>query len=160
MKTIVIISDTHNKELPDGLIKDLEQCDIIIHAGDITSVKYYDKLVSYNKTIYAVQGNMDRGKLEELLPVKKTFNIENKNFALMHGWGSPKNLHKKIEREFKNYNWDILIYGHSHSPTEIKKNNRLILNPGSPTEKRFAPKNTYIKLNISKNNIDYQFIEI
>ncbi len=160
MKNIVIISDTHNKNLPQKLQKELTQCDIIIHAGDITSVNYYDNLVSYNKTIHAVQGNMDRGKLEDILPVKKTFIIENKKFALMHGWGSPKNLSKKVEREFQNYDWDILIFGHTHSPTEIKKNNKLILNPGSPTEKRFAKKNTYIKLKIKKNCINYQFIEI
>ncbi|TYB32121.1 MAG: YfcE family phosphodiesterase [Candidatus Mcinerneyibacterium aminivorans] len=93
-------------------------------------------------------------------PPQKTFEIEGKKFALMHGWGSPKNLHKKIEKKFENYKWDILIFGHTHSAAAIEKDNKLILNPGSPTEKRFAKKNTYIKLILDKNKVNYELVEI
>lgn len=162
MKNVIIISDTHNKTLPKSLVKDIKDSDILIHAGDLTSMEYYNKLLilTHDKKFFVCLGNMDKNKLTEIIPLKEAFKIEEISLALMHGWGSPKNLPEKIIKEFDNINWDILIFGHTHKKYEKKENDKLILNPGSPTEKRFAKNNSYIKMQIDKNSISYQFINL
>lgn len=157
MTHLIIISDTHRGVLPDQLEDDIKKCDIIIHAGDFTGVDYYYYLLSFGKEIHGVVGNGDRDDLVRLLPVKKRFNVEDVSFALMHGWGAPFGIRKRIMKEFEN-DWDILVYGHTHMAYDAYKNGKLILNPGSPTDKRFAPYFSYIKMSIDKNNVDYELV--
>lgn len=60
---IGLISDTHipdrAKEIPQKVIDAFKDVDLILHAGDLTSMKVIEELEKIAPTI-VIQGNMDR----------------------------------------------------------------------------------------------------
>ncbi|MFW6074845.1 MAG: metallophosphoesterase family protein, partial [Chloroflexota bacterium] len=45
---------------------------------------------------------------------------------------------------------DVVVYGHSHQPEIITRDGVLMVNPGSPTQRRFAPHHTYAIMQIDE----------
>jgi len=158
---LIIFSDTHIPErydrIPSELIKELKKADLIIHAGDFTSLEFYKEIKSINP-LKAVLGNMDSFELHEFLKEKETFSIQKFKIGLTHGFGKPENLLDNLKKTFDN-SYDVVIFGHSHSPFCEKAGNALYFNPGSPTDKIFATHNSYGVIEIDKT-IDARIIRI
>ena len=72
MKKIAIISDTHDV-LRDEVIKELNTCDLIFHAGDFVKEEIYQQLQKI-APIIAVKGNNDKFDLPEELNCEIAFN--------------------------------------------------------------------------------------
>jgi putative phosphoesterase len=85
---------------------------------------------------------MDPEAIKNILPEKEIFNIGKFKFGLAHGIGAPANLIDLLSETFKDDKVDVVIFGHSHSPCNENKNGILFFNPGSPTDKVFAPYNS------------------
>lgn len=70
---IGVIADTHIPvvagKLPDEVFAQFRGVDMILHAGDLVTIKVLDSLSKLSKTI-AVQGNMDYLDARNALPVK------------------------------------------------------------------------------------------
>ncbi len=126
-----IISDTHLNRITDefdNAMKNIfRDVDVIIHAGDMTSLSIYDYLSNWD--IRAVRGNMDDLELQNYLPEKRIEEIEGKKIGVIHGRGSPYGLSDLVFKEFQHV--DIIIFGHSHIPFYEKKGNVGMFNPGS-----------------------------
>jgi uncharacterized protein len=83
---------------------------------------------------------MDRAP--ELNPLKRVVEIEGENvrIGLIHGWGAPYDLPLRALGEFEmKPKPDCIVFGHSHQPFNEFAAGVLMFNPGSPTDKRFAP---------------------
>ncbi len=132
MMKIGIISDTHNV-LRKEVVHDLETCDAIIHAGDITTYNIIEKLQSI-APLYIVRGNNDTLDLPETL----NFKILDYSFYLTH------------QKKILVTDVDFYIYGHSHQYTCEKKENVVYLNPGSCGRRRFSLPLTYAILYLEK----------
>ena len=163
MKAIVI-SDTHiplnARDIPEQLWKQIKASDMIIHAGDIAEEPFYEKLASL-KPIEAVSGNMDSYSLKSRLEVKRVLSIAGKRIGLVHGAGAPYNILDFVKSEFSStHNLDAVIYGHSHKPDITTMDGIVYMNPGSPTDKMFAPYNSYILLDISEDGLDPHIIRL
>jgi putative phosphoesterase len=143
---IVVISDTHmpvpDNKLPEALIKELKDCELLIHAGDLTELSVLDVLKKLVHT-EAVVGNMDSHKVRRALPEKKILQLGKFRFGIIHGYGSPRNLINYIQEKFKGEKLDCVIYGHSHTPSIDKVGDTIYFNPGSLTDKVFAPYNSF-----------------
>jgi len=129
---IVAISDTHipdrASKIPGVIVKFLQQADLIVHAGDFTSERTYRELKSYGKLV-AVMGNMDFVDL----PEEETFKAGELKFGVVHGYGVyPRGNVKELERIGEEMGVDVLITGHTHSPS-IHRGRVVIINPGSAT---------------------------
>ncbi len=157
---IFVLSDTHiprtANDLPFKLYEEIQKCDLIIHAGDIVEKSFYDKLKNI-KDIKAVYGNMDSTELKNVLQQKEIINAGKFKIGLIHGWGSPDRVEENIRKEFKDV--DVIIYGHTHIPKNEIVDGVLFFNPGSPTDKTFAPCNSYGILKIG-DSISGEIIEI
>ena len=131
MVKLGIISDTHLNRVTDefsNTIKNIfREVDLIIHAGDMTSLFVYDYLSNWN--ISAVRGNMDDLDLQNILPEKRIEEIEGRRIGMIHGRGSPYGLGNLVFNEFQDV--DIIIFGHSHIPFYEKKGKVEMFNPGS-----------------------------
>ncbi|QAT16906.1 putative metallophosphoesterase [Candidatus Velamenicoccus archaeovorus] len=142
---ICIISDTHipdrYEELPVQLVSEIKQSDLVIHAGDFTSYDLYQQ-IRHLKPLKAVLGNMDTPELREHLKEKETFTVKNFKIGIMHGYGNPAMMLQTIKENFDN-SFDLVVFGHSHTPFQEKSGKTTYLNPGSPTDKIFAPYNTF-----------------
>lgn len=144
---IVVLSDTHipesAKDLPDEIYKDIKSADLLLHAGDIASVAFFNKLKSVSTWIEAVCGNMDEPALRKMLARKKIVKAGKRSIGLIHGWGSPFGLMDIARKEFQEEKPDIIVFGHSHQPLCLKKDGIIFFNPGSPTDKVFTSSNSY-----------------
>lgn len=144
---IGVIADTHipdrAKDIPQKILDDFRNADMVIHAGDLVDLSVLDKLKTVCPNIKAVWGNMDSYDVRKKLPEKEIIKIANYKIAVMHGYGPPNRLIELMAKEFKDDNVDLIIFGHSHAGISEKKNNILYFNPGSPTDKIFSPYNSY-----------------
>jgi len=158
---ILVLSDTHipvaAQDLPGEIYKAIEGVDMIFHAGDIMDAGVLDKLRSLKET-KAVCGNMDSKELCMTLNSKEIINIGKFKIGLMHGYGAPSEIMPTVRREFDKV--DVLVFGHSHAAMNIKKDGVLYFNPGSPTDKIFASKNSYGILEVTDKTIEGTIIEI
>lgn len=159
---VAVLSDTHIPYAAPAIsgraLAVLAGIDAIIHAGDyqdIAVVKTLESLAPF----YGVYGNMDGHEIREILPEKRIIKLEGFSIGLIHGWGSPKGLEDRILSSFKNEHVDAIVYGHSHNPSNHNINNILLFNPGSPTDKRFASRNSLGILTID-TTISGEIIEV
>jgi len=160
---IAVLSDTHipimAQDLPKEVYDGIAGCDMILHAGDIVDLCILDKLGKI-APVKAVCGNMDGGLGRSGLPKKDIIRIGSVTLGLIHGWGSPSGIKELVKREFKDKKVDAIIFGHSHAPLNEEKNGTLFFNPGSPTDRVFAPYNSYGILEIHDGKIAAEIIKI
>lgn len=158
---ILVISDTHiprsAHDLPEAIYKEIENVDMIVHAGDIVEKDLLEKLQSLRET-KAVYGNMDSSALQHIIKDKEVFQAGSFKIGLIHGYGAPANLIDTVAGEFKGV--DAIIFGHSHEAVNMVKDGVLFFNPGSPTDKIFAKANSYGILEIMDKKIEGKIIKI
>jgi len=156
-----VIADTHipdrYDELPAAVLKEFKKVDLIIHAGDFTSVEYYKKLKNL-KPLKAVLGNLDSALLRDYLKEKETFKLSKYKIGLMHGFGRAEGVFDLIKKSFDK-TYDLVIFGHTHQPLCEKVGKTVFFNPGSPTDKIFTHVNSYgiIELN---SEIDARIVKL
>ena len=145
-----VVSDTHiprvAPSLPHQLLDVLSDCQMIIHAGDLTSPAVLDELEAI-APVAAVKGNMDGPELD--LPIKRVVNAGGFAIGVIHGWGPPFGLPKRVLKEFDNV--QVVIFGHSHQPYCRSHGEVLLFNPGTPTDSRFSRRLTYGILKIEEH---------
>lgn len=146
---IGIISDTHGL-LREEVVKNLEGCDYIIHAGDVGSIDIVDKLNKIAKT-FIVKGNIDKtGELKKL-PEYREIEMDETLIYLTHN-------KEDIPEELREI--DMVIYGHSHKYSEEKREGIIYLNPGSCGKKRFSLPLTMAIAPINLGEIEIEKIDI
>lgn len=144
---ILIISDTHTDsiaKLPPIIAEEAAASDAVIHAGDVVSLNLLNGLRDINPNIYAVKGNMDPIADENILPLTRTLTLDNVRIGISHGTGSPSGIENRLLYTFPDC--DIIIFGHTHRPFNGMVGGVWMLNPGSPTQKRFEKYPTYAVL--------------
>jgi uncharacterized protein len=138
MVKIGVISDTHlhavSSELADIYENYFSDVDMIFHAGDLVSLEIAEYLSQ--KSLHVVQGNMDTMDVRERFPRKEVIEVQGFRLGLIHGWGSPLGIEKRIRSEFNDVH--AIIYGHSHRPSNHTDNGVLFFNPGTATGFRMA----------------------
>lgn len=144
---IGVISDTHisdrTKSLPQKILEDFKNVDLIIHAGDLVDISVIDKLKNVCDNVKAVWGNMDSGEIKKKLPEKEILSLGKYKIGIMHGYGAPDTLINLLSNVFKDDNVNMVIFGHSHNSLNKKIGNILFFNPGSPTDNIFSRNNSY-----------------
>jgi putative phosphoesterase len=157
---IGVLSDIHlrrdNGVLRDIIDRYLNDVDMFFLCGDFTSMEIYE-MFSY-KEAAAVAGNMDDEVVKGTLPFKRVVEINNFRFGLIHGWGAPIQMEKRISNEFEDV--DCIVFGHTHCAENKQIGNTMFFNPGSPTDKRFAPFNSIGILNVTQNEIKGEIVRI
>ncbi len=148
---IALLSDTHIPtaipQLPSELVEHLHTVDLILHAGDLVCLDVLESLRAVVANTMAVRGNMDEPAVVRQLPRKQLLTLAGRNIGLIHGNQAPE-----IEREYlkPGYDYDsppvnafyeylmgefpeaeIIVFGHFHVPLVRRKDNRLLINPGS-----------------------------
>jgi hypothetical protein len=118
------------EDIPRKIIDSLSTVDLIIHAGDFTTIEVLNGLGKLGE-MKAVQGNMDSAELKSILPIKEVIKIGNKRIGITHGSGSPWRIEQRVRKMFDRV--DIIVYGHSHQAQNKVIDNILFFNPGKAT---------------------------
>ncbi len=113
---IGVLSDTHisgfDKNLKEIIDEKFSDADLIFHAGDLVDLCVLD--LFGDKEVRAVYGNMDSWRVREVLPEQLLMNINGFRIGLIHGWGSPSGLERKLADKLGRL--DCIVFGHTHYP--------------------------------------------
>lgn len=125
VRRIDVISDTHGHLSPE-LLAAIDGCDLLIHAGDITSESDWAELEASVSEIRAVLGNNDWyydygpevGKIN-------TFVYEGVRFSVSH-------YHEMLPI----LESDVAVCGHTHRAKIERVGHCMVINPGSASYPR------------------------
>ncbi len=135
---IGVISDTHiadpRQHLPPAVLCAFKQVDLIVHLGDIVSLRVIEELRSICPQVMVVAGNMDQEEVRKKYPQKQILEILGYKIGLMHGAGPAGGLPELLSQAFSQDNCDLIIFGHSHKPMNERIGSVLFFNPGSATD--------------------------
>lgn len=128
MDKITILSDTHgNVSDLVKLTRIMEESDYVFFAGDGLK-DFYALPYEITKKLKAVSGNCDflSSKKELLLTVS------DKRIFICHGdaYGVKSGL-TKLSLRAKELNCDVVVYGHTHTPSVITYDGVTYVNPGT-----------------------------
>lgn len=128
-----IISDTHDDMSQIKKVVEFfnsKGVSHVIHAGDLVSPFTFEILGSLKCPFTGIFGNNDGDKLLLKEKSKDTLNnqplsltIEGKHIAVVHEPAS-------VEALAASGHFDVVIYGHTHTPDIRKSGKTLIINPG------------------------------
>ena len=140
-----VIADTHvarrAKALPEGLLPYLERAALILHAGDLMDPDLLDDLAAF-APLRAVRGNLDPP--DARLPETLQFGFGGARIAMIHDSGRKQGRRERMRRRFPEAR--VVVFGHSHIPWLEDEGGLLLLNPGSPTDRRRQPEHTFALL--------------
>lgn len=155
----VVVADTHlarrAKALPAGLDPHLEQADLILHAGDLMDPALLDELAAYGP-VRAVRGNLDPP--EAPLPETLEFEFGGERIAMIHDSGPKRGRRTRMKRRFPEAR--VVVFGHSHIPWLEDEDGLLLLNPGSPTDRRRQPEHTFALLRVEGGGVRAEILVV
>ena len=140
--TFLVLADTHiprrAKGLPEALVPHLGRAAQILHAGDLLEASVIEDLSRYAR-VRAVKGNVDGPDVD--LPETLEFEVGDVPVAMIHDSGQGKGRRGRMRRRFPNAR--VVVFGHSHIPLLEDDGELMLLNPGSPTDRRRQPEHTF-----------------
>lgn len=160
MKRIGLLSDTHGY-LDPVVLKHLQGCDEIWHAGDIGNIEIADHL-NQIAPLVAVHGNADGRDVRVVYPKHQRFQCEEVDVWITHIGGYPKNYDRNVQPEITENPPQLFISGHSHILKVMfdQKLNLLHINPGASGIQGFHKVQTIVKFTIDEKEIkDLQVVE-
>jgi len=121
-----------------------------------------------NKSLFWTQEEVSEENKKWLaeLPKEKKIEIEGWNLYLVHGSPRKNNEYlyadsKEVKEIAKNFEFDVLLSGHTHLPYFKVINEKYIVNAGSAGKPKHGnPRATYVILDIKKDSIDYTDREV
>jgi putative phosphoesterase len=151
----VVLADTHlhpgsRRGLPDAALAQLEQADVVLHAGDVVTADLIEALERYAPT-WAVLGNNDHD-LAGVLPETRMLDLAGVRVGMIHDSGPRKGREARLRRRFPDA--DLVVFGHSHIPWNAPGlDGQWLLNPGSPTQRRSQPHHTVATVDLADGRI-------
>jgi putative phosphoesterase len=140
---LAILSDTHLSDparLPPACLEAVREADLAIHAGDISTAPVLAEISRAARRLHAVHGNVDAPDLVRGLPAEMTLTVEGVRIGVIHDAGPARGRLERLRRRFPGA--AAVVFGHSHMPLLEEDGGFQIFNPGSPTQRRRAPRHT------------------
>jgi uncharacterized protein len=157
---IAVLADTHMprgaRRLPERCAELIEGAEAVIHAGDFFAVSALEEVEALCPVVHAVHGNVDEELLRRRLPAELEVEIEGRTIAITHDAGPAKGRLARLRRRYPDA--DAVVFGHSHLPLHETEDGFQIFNPGSPTERRRAPRASMGLLNGSKAGLIFEHV--
>ena len=154
---IAAVSDTHlpkfGRALPRALVDGIGagRIDLIVHLGD-SGEPFVPALFEALGPFDAVAGNNDGSELAARFGRRKLLKLEGVLVGLTHGdLGLGGTTPERARGAFAGEAVAAILFGHSHVPlVERVPNGPLLVNPGSPTDKRTQPRYSWALLEVDR----------
>lgn len=146
------------RRLPESCLQRLRAADLILHAGDVVAAEVLAELEALGPPVRAVHGNMDDATLRARLPATLVAEAGSVRIGMTHDAGPRAGREERLVGRFPHC--AAVVYGHTHQPQVARVGEVWILNPGSPTERRWAPTHTMLELHVRAGRIGPQLIRL
>jgi putative phosphoesterase len=161
---LAILSDTHmpkgGRALSADCVALLRRADLILHAGDFVRAEVLYELRAYGELI-AVHGNVDEEAVRRELPAERIVELPGgARIAMTHDAGPSQGRMARMRLRFPNAH--ALVFGHSHMPLHESDpaSGFQLFNPGSPTERRRAPRHTIGIARVTGDRIAFEHVVV
>jgi uncharacterized protein len=128
-----------------------------LHAGDFVSTAVLEELETHTR-VEAVCGNMDDAELRSSLPARLVVEAGDVRIGMLHDPGPSRDRERRLSAAFPGC--AAVVYGHTHFPQVERRQGVWILNPGSPTERRRAPRRSFLLLDVIGDAIRPRLVEL
>jgi putative phosphoesterase len=159
---VAVIADTHmprgTRVLPRPCLERLAAADLILHAGDLTGISFYEELCALGPPVEAVHGNIDEPALQTLLPRERVVEVADVRIGMVHIGGPRPWREERLVARFPGC--AAVVYGHTHVPQADRVGDLWILNPGSPIERRSAPARSMLELTVSGSDLVPELVHL
>jgi uncharacterized protein len=161
---IAVIADTHlprgSRRLPEACVERIAAADLLLHAGDFSTLAALRELEAIGPPLVGVHGNVDSAELRSLLPEERVVEAGGARVALLHDAGRARGRLGRMRLRFAE-RADALVFGHSHMPLHASSEDGFqIFNPGSPTERRRAPTRTMGLARVADGSLTFELIDL
>ena len=157
---IAVLADTHmpkgSRRLPAVCAELVSEAEAVIHAGDLTGPSALRELESLCPLVHAVHGNVDEPALRRRLPETLELELGGRVLAAVHDAGPARGRLPRLRRRFPEV--DAVVFGHSHLPLHEEEAGFQIFNPGSPTERRRAPRTSMGVLHCRHGRLAFEHV--
>jgi putative phosphoesterase len=157
---LAVLADTHiptrARDLPPGAWRVIEATEGVLHAGDLTVPAVLEGL-RRRAPVWAVLGNNDLA-LQGLLPERLELELGGVAVAMVHDSGPMAGRRARLRRWFPRAR--VVVFGHSHIPVAEDDGELLLLNPGSPTDRRRMPTFTMAVLTLGRGGVQSEIIDL
>ena len=153
---IAAVSDTHlpkfGRVLPRALVEGVRaaEVDLIVHLGDFTE-PFVPALFEALAPFEAIAGNNDGPELVARFGRSKVLEFDGVRVGLTHGdlGLAGRTTAERARTTFAGDGVALVLFGHSHAPlVERVRGGPLLVNPGSPTDKRAQPRYSWALIEI------------
>ena len=135
----------------------LRAADLVLHAGDLSSLAFLEELRALGPPVMAVYGNADEPALKALLPAQRVVDLEGVRIGMTHVPGPAAGREARLAARFPGC--DAVVFGHTHVAQVEHVGDVWILNPGSPTERRRASAgHSMLELRLAAGRIEPELI--
>jgi putative phosphoesterase len=157
---IAVLADTHmprgSRRLPERCVELLRAAEATIHAGDLFAAPVLEQLRELCPLVHAVHGNVDEPALRRALPAELAVEVGGRTVAVVHDAGPARGRLARMRRRFPEA--DAVVFGHSHLPLHEEEGGFQIFNPGSPTERRRAPRASMGLLSCARGRLVFEHV--
>ena len=159
---VALISDTHisgpRRKLPDACVALISRSDLVVHAGDFMTEEVLDEIEALGPPVEAVYGNMDSLELKRRLPAERLVELPGTALGVVHDAGQADGRLERLRALFPDA--AAVVFGHSHMPLHETGEGFQIFNPGSPTERRRAPRHSMGLARVERGEIRFEHVYI
>jgi uncharacterized protein len=153
---IAVISDTHmpgrGRALPRACLERLRAADLIVHAGDWSSMDAVTLVRGIGPPVVAVRGNVEEPAVRAALPATAEAEAGGVRIGVVHDGGPGDGRLSRLRRRFPDA--DAVVFGHSHIPWhEVAGDGFRVLNPGSPTDRRRSPRHSMAEMEVGGGRV-------
>ncbi|MEA2373759.1 MAG: uncharacterized protein QOD53_222 [Thermoleophilaceae bacterium] len=159
---IGVITDTHmprgSRRLPEECVERLAGADLILHAGDFSTVTVLRELEAIGPPLAAVHGNVDDAELRSLLPEARVVDAGGARIGMVHDAGPARGRLERLRLRFPDA--QAVVFGHSHIPLHEERDGFQIFNPGSPTDRRRQPAHTMGMAEVTDGRLRFRVVAV
>ena len=157
---IAIVADTHlprgSRAIPDACLERMRSADLVLHAGDLSTVSVLEDLRALGPPVAAVHGNIDSAELRRLLPERQVVDAAGVRIGLVHDAGPARGRLQRMRMAFPDC--DAVVFGHSHIPLHEEDAGFQVFNPGSPTDRRRQPRHSMGVARVVDGRVSFQHV--
>ena len=148
---VLLVSDTHGRNLNLEDVLDIETPDFLCHMGDLEGSEDYIRLIT-KCPLAMVSGNNDFWT--DLNP-EVTFELQGFRIFMTHGHRYCAHAgNEQLKSAGRRNKADIVLFGHTHRPTLEFDEDIIVANPGSltyPRQEKRRP--SYMVLYLEKGKV-------
>ncbi len=159
MTRVAVLGDTHlprrGRDLPPAAWRLIDSSELVIHTGDVTEGALLQR-IGERRPLHAVRGNNDLRLAE--LPEHLLLEIDGVRVAVVHDSGPSSGRRQRLRARWPDVR--VAVFGHSHIPMCDDDGDLLLLNPGSPTDRRSMPTFTMAAMSLTAGAVQAEIVDL